>query len=169
MSLIPDLPKPSKKYRGIFLKNSPMNDPDKDGFPNVIDCSDHNPKKQGIISWVVSKVKGKPYKQVEKERYAASEQRHQWRLLRLQRQKEITEARAPIVEQRRVEATKAMELAGKRMTLAERKTTLMGKRQAAMPSMFGTSKAGSMLSPWTESPVAKAKKKHRKHKKKRKK
>lgn len=144
---------PIKKELGwkpLMKIGKSMSDLDKDGFPSAIDCSDRNPRKQGIISWAVSKIKRKPYQEVEAERYESSERRHQWRLKRLRYQQEELEARKPIIQARAEETKGKMALAREKLSLGEKRVSLMAKRQKAMPAMpslmggFGTptAKAG---------------------------
>jgi len=52
-------------WKGLKTMGNAMSDPDKDGFPNAIDCVDNNPRKQGALSWVIAKIKGKTHDQVE--------------------------------------------------------------------------------------------------------
>ena len=169
MERMPSPPRPDRRLRNI------LSDPDKDGYPNAVDCNDNNPNKQGALSWVISKVQKRPYAEVETQRKAArserQDERHQEKLKRLQYQKEEMEAKRPIKEMRMGEEKHRMTMAKERLVLQEKRQKMMPK-MGAMPSMFGSTSTGKMPSPFV--PIAKfggvtptVKRKHRKKTKRR--
>jgi len=55
--------------KGTFRElGEQTSDRDKDGFPKAIDCEPNNPKKQGGVSWLIAKAKGKTHDEVERDR-----------------------------------------------------------------------------------------------------
>jgi len=150
MERMPSPPRPDRRLRNI------LSDPDKDGYPNAVDCNDNNPNKQGALSWVISKVQKRPYAEVETQRKAArserQDERHQEKLKRLQYQKEEMEAKRPIREMKMGEEKHRMTMAKERLVLQEKRQKMMPK-MGAMPSMFGGTSTGKMPSPFV--PIAK--------------
>lgn len=143
--VVPKYPKKWGKLKPLPLRES-YADTDKDLFPNNVDCNHLDSKKQGPLSWAISKVQKKPYEEVEKERYAASSRRHAvkhgYRMQRIEEQRAELEARQPIYQAKEASERTKMSLQRERMNISEKRTALMAKRQRSMPtmpSMFGSS------------------------------
>ena len=162
-------------FGGKVVPRRMFADPDKDGFPNAVDCQPYNKDKQGPVSWLIAKAKGKDHAEVEKERYAARGERetmkHGYKMTRLQEKTKEEEERAKITAFRHTEAEGKMKLGRQRMEMDRSRQKAMGP----MPSMFGTQspspKMGkpSLMTPapgQSFGPPQPTKKKKRKQKKK---
>jgi hypothetical protein len=159
---------------GHRLERGLLSDPDKDGFPNPIDCNNLNPNKQGFVGHMfkkgLKKIPGvravvgeyESYKEGEPDR---KKQRHEARMSKLQYRQEEEKERSGIEKLRAERMESRMGLQQKRMGLAERRTAMMEKRRksmGSMPSLMG-SMGPSLMGP---KPIPKAPKPRRKSKKK---
>ena len=161
--------KPKVSFDGKPIPKGMFSDSDKDGYPNPVDCEPFNKNKQGALSWMIAKAKGKTHDEVEEERYTAKSQkyaereaireargearseakkerskqetqRYEEKILKTQRQARLEKEQAPIREARFKQAKQRLELGRQRTSLIAQRQKSMGD----MPSMmggFGSSKA----------------------------
>lgn len=129
-----------KLKESIQSLNKNMSDPDSDGYPNVIDCSDRNRRKQGIISKI--KEKYQEYKEKEPERRQQKLEKEKHRL-EVQQIREKTSSSRFRVQQGQ------MKVQSQRHRLMSQRQKSMGQ----MPSMFGSSSVPTQpISLWTPAP-----------------
>lgn len=158
------------------IKGNPMRDPDKDGFPNAIDCSDNNPRKQGFLSSLAKegarKIPGirglvdkyDEYKRGEPERMKA---KHEKRMAKLKYSREEEKEREAISEIRTRKERSRLGLQRERMGVAEKRASIMERRAKAMGSMRMPSLMGgpSLMNPTKSLESPKPTRKRRKKRK----
>lgn len=126
-----------KVPRGVF------SDPDKDGYPNPIDCHNTNPNKQGFLGSIGIETTEKPREEPREEHkkglfssirgtiqdYRAKEpERRERKLEKIKHETEIAKSRTELAQLRAKESTAKMQSHQQRQKMMQN-----------MPSMFGGS------------------------------
>lgn len=139
---------------GLPRLKTAYDDPDKDGYPNPVDCSDHNPNKQGPRSWLERRrMKKMGVSQEEIDTKAAEaglsekeylkkqrvERKHGERLERLGRKTEEAEAKTELMKTKRSTQTEQVGMQRQRLNLQKERFALQKQRQQSMPKFGGTS------------------------------
>ena len=143
--VIPKYPKGWGKLKPLPLKQGYC-DTDKDLIPNNVDCKPFDASQQGPLSWAISKIKKKPYAEVEQERLALSasrsakreswrEGRHAKSISRLKRQQEIEQEKKPILAARMGREREKLSLERERLGVQKTRATLQQQKMRAMPKM----------------------------------